>query len=312
MTTLENPVILGAGPVGRALVAKLNDLGLEPAVVTRSGTALPRARALAADLNDPRQAKDALSNATVVFQAAQPAYTRWPEDFPHLQRSIVAGAEAAGATLVAVENLYGYGPHQGPIHADLPLRATTRKGAVRASLWSELLDAHRAGRLPVAAVRASDFIGPHVEASAYGERFFGPLIRGRKAELLGDPGSRHSVSYVPDLAATMVAVAADPGAWGRAWHAPSAPAVTQAELVALAAAAAGVRPGYRTVPALMLRLVGRFKPEAGELVELLYEFTDDLVIDCSDTEARFDLRPTPLEEVMAATVDWYRTTSDAR
>jgi nucleoside-diphosphate-sugar epimerase len=307
MTTLEHPVILGAGPVGRALAARLSDLGLEPTVVTRSGAALPGARATAADLTDPRQAKEALAGATVVFQAAQPAYTRWPQDFPPLQRSIVAGAEAAGATLVAVENLYGYGPHEGPISVDLPLRATTRKGAVRAALWTELLEAHRAGRLPVAAVRASDFIGPHVEASAYGERFFEPLIRGRKAQVLGDPGSRHSVSYVPDLAATMVEVAADPGAWGRAWHAPSSPAVTQAELVALAAAAAGVGPRHRALPAWMLRLVGRFNPEAGELVELMYEFTDDLVIDWSDTGTRFDIRPTPLEEVMAVTVDWYRT-----
>ena len=178
-------------------MAGLVDQGTEPTVVTRSGRTLPGARALAADLTNPTEAKRALANATVVFQAAQPAYTRWPEDFPPLQRSIAAGAEAAGATLVAIENLYGYGPHRGPISADLPLVAATRKGAVRAALWRELADAHEAGRFPAAAVRASDFIGPHVEGSAYGERFFGPIVQGGKADVIGDPTTRHSVSMFP-------------------------------------------------------------------------------------------------------------------
>ena len=104
----------------------------------------------------------------------------------------------------------------------------------------------------------------------------------------------------------MIAVAADPGAWGRAWHAPCAPAVTQAELVGLAAQAAGVVPSYRTVRPWMLRLLGRFVPEVGEMVELAYEFTEDLLVDWSDTEQRFGLAPTPLDEAIRTTVDWYR------
>ncbi len=306
MTTLEVPVVLGAGPVGRAVVAGLVERGLQPTVVTRSGHALPGARAVAADLTDPTATKRVLSEATVVFHAAQPAYTRWPEDFPPLQRAITAGVEAAGATLVAVENLYGYGPHSGPLTADLPLVATTRKGSVRAALWAELADAHRAGRFPAVAVRASDFIGPHVEGSAYGDRFFGPIVGGGKADVIGDPEARHSVSYVPDVAATMIAVAADPDSWGRAWHAPCAPAVTQAQLVTLAAAAAGVEPRYRAIRPRMLRLLGLFVPEVREMVELGYEFTEDLIVDWTDTRQRFDLAPTPLDEAIQATVDWYR------
>lgn len=306
MSTLEQPVVLGAGPVGRAIVDRLVDRGIEPTLVTRSGRSWPGARAVAADLADPDSAKTALAGATVVFQAAQPAYTRWPEDFPPLQRSIVAGAEAAGATLVAIENLYGYGPQAGPYSVDLPLSATTRKGAVRAAMWGELVAAHEAGRLPVAAVRASDFIGPHVEASVYGERFFGPVVAGGKAELLGDPGARHSVSYVPDVAATLVAVAEDSGSWGRAWHAPTAPAITQAELVDRAAAAAGTPARYRRLARWQLRLVGRFVPEAGEMVELWYEFEHDHLVDWSDTAAHFGSTATPLAEAIGATVDWYR------
>ena len=35
---------------------------------------------------------------------------------------------------VAVENLYAYGPVDGPMTEDLPLRPTTLKGRVRARL----------------------------------------------------------------------------------------------------------------------------------------------------------------------------------
>lgn len=311
MTTLEHPVILGAGPVGRAVADELVGRGLQPTVVTRSGTPVPGARSVAADLTDPARVAEAVDGATVVFQAAQPAYTRWPEDFPPLQRSIVDGVATTGAALVAVENLYGYGPHRGPITAELPLEATTGKGAVRATMWRELAEAHAAGRLPVAAVRASDFIGPRVQGSAYGERFVAPIVAGGKAEVLGDPGARHSVTYVPDLARTLVEVAADPSAWGRAWLAPSAPAVTQADLVALTAEAAGVDPRFRSIRRWQLRLVGRFVPEAGEMVELWYEFADDLVVDASETEARFGLEATPLGDAVTATVDWYRERAGA-
>ncbi|MEM7273667.1 MAG: NAD(P)H-binding protein [Actinomycetota bacterium] len=306
MSALARPVVLGAGPVGRAIVDQLVAAGHGPTVVTRSGTGLPGARPVAADLADPVQAKEAVAGATVVFQATQPAYHRWPEEFPALQRSIMDGAAATGAALIVVENLYGYGHRFEPYHPAMPLAATTRKGGVRATMWQELEAANEAGMLPVAAVRGSDFIGPHVTDSSYGQRFFAPLVGGGKAEVVGDPSTRHAVTYVPDQAATMIAVAADPDAWGRAWHAPCAPAVTQAELVDLAAAAAGVSPRHRVLKGWQLRLVGRFMPAAGEMVEMMYEFDHDHLVDWSETADRFGLAATPLAEVMAATTAWYR------
>ncbi len=312
LSTLERPVVLGAGPVGRALVAELSGRGHTPAVVTRSGTTLPGSRAVTADLTDPAQIEPALAGATVVFQAAQPAYTRWPEEFPTLQRRIVDGAAATGATLAVVENLYGYGHVRGPITADLPLAATTRKGTVRGEMWRELARADQAGRLPVVAVRGSDFIGPGVTGSAYGERFVGPLVAGGRADLLGDPDARHTVTYVPDLAASLVAAAADPDAIGRAWLAPNAPAVTQRQLVALIADAAGVAPRFRRRRGWQVRLLGLVVPEVREMVELLYEFDDDLVVDSTETTERLGVEATPLADVVATTVEWYRARAGER
>ncbi len=308
ITALRSPVVLGAGPVGRAVVARLSARGLTPVLVTRSGTAVAGARSSVVDVTDAGALAAALQDADTVFHCAQPAYHRWSEEFPALQRSVLDAAARAGvAAVVAVENLYPYGAVRGgPITESTPFNPCSRKGEVRARLATELAAAHTDGQVSTAAVRASDFIGPGVAGSAYGERFVGPLVTGKAADVFGDPGARHSVTFVPDLAETLVRVAERPGAWGRAWHAPSAPAVTQRELVELVAAAAGTEPRMRVVKPWMLRLVGRFNPGARETVEMLYEFEADFVLDSSATESALGLTPTSLAEAAAATVAAWR------
>lgn len=300
---LSNPVVLGAGPVGRAVAAALVATGLQPLVLTRSGTAVPSARAQAVDITSASALTDALRGADAVFQCAQPAYHRWPEEFPPLQRAVVDALRGSGAVLVAVENLYGYGPVEGPMTESTPMRPNTRKGRVRAAMWQELVAVHGSGDLAVAAVRASDFVGPGVEASAFGERFIRPLVRGKAAQVLGDPDALHSVTYVPDLAAAMVRVAEEPSAWGRAWHAPTAPAVTQRELAGLVASAAGSGTvDVRPVRPWMLRLGGVFIRPLREMIEMAYEFEHDFVVDSGAIEERFGLRPTPLADALTDSV----------
>lgn len=300
-------VVLGAGPVGRAVVAALVARGVEPAVVTRSGVDVPGAIARRGDITDPDQAATLLSGAGVVFQCAQPEYHRWPQEFPALQAAVVDAAAAAGALLVVAENLYGYGPADGPLTEDLPLTATTRKGAVRAQMWRDLEAAHGAGRLRVVAGRASDFFGPGVEGSAVGDRFFGPIVAGRAAEAVGDPDRLHSYTYVPDFGEALVRLSATPDSWGRAWHVPNAPAVSTRAFAEQAASLAGTHPKLRVYARWQLRLVGLFVPPVHETVEMLYEFDRDWVVDHSAYAALCGDHATPLDQSLAATVAATRT-----
>jgi nucleoside-diphosphate-sugar epimerase len=64
-------VVLGAGPVGRAVVTALVARGIEPAIVTRSAAAVPGAISRGADLTDHAQAAVAIADAQVVFQRAR-------------------------------------------------------------------------------------------------------------------------------------------------------------------------------------------------------------------------------------------------
>ena len=78
----------------------------------------------------------------MIYQCLNAPYDQWPERFPPLQRGVLAAAEANGALLVSLENLYGYGPTgTRPMTEDLPLAATTVKGRTRAAMTAELLAA---------------------------------------------------------------------------------------------------------------------------------------------------------------------------
>lgn len=301
-------VVLGAGPVGRSVAAALAARGVTPAVVTRSGTAVPSASSTAADISDPAQAAAAVAGAQVVFQCTSPAYHRWPAQFPALQASVVDAAAAAGALLVVAENLYGYGPGTGLLTEDRPLTAATRKGAVRARLWQDLAAAHQAGRLRVVAGRASDFYGPGVGAgSVVGDRFFGALLRGKPAGVLGDPDRLHTYTYIGDFGEALVALSETESTWGRAWHVPSAPAVTTRSFAAQAADLAGVAvpatgPRLRRLAPWQLRMVGLAVPAVREMPEMVYQFEQDWVVDYSAYAAAVGGRPTPMRTALAATV----------
>lgn len=305
----QAPVVVGAGAVGSSIVKELVAQGFSPVVVSRSGTELPGATSRIADISDRASCIEVLSEASIVFHTAQPAYHRWAEEFPGIQQSIVAGCEAATAPLIVIDNLYGYGPVDHPMTEDLPLVATTKKGAVRARMWEDLKLAHDQGQIQVAAIRASDFIGPGVGGSSYGEVFFGPLVKGKKARVLGDPDALHSVSYVPDIAKAMVALAGDSDAWGRAWHAPTAPAITQREMLEIAAEAVGMSAKLPPTPPWLLKIIGIFNKPAGEMTELLYEFDRDFIMESTAFEKAFKQQPTPLAEALAITARSFANSS---
>jgi nucleoside-diphosphate-sugar epimerase len=169
-------------------------------------------------------------------------------------------------------------------------------------MWRDLQAAHQAGRLRVVAARASDFFGPGVSDSAVGQRFFGPLAGGKVVRVVGDPDRLHTYTYVPDFGEALVHLSATPEAWGQAWHVPNAPTITTRALAEQAAELAGATLRLRGTPRWQLRLLGRFVPTVGELVEMLYEFDEDFVVDHTPYATLLGDHATPLDEALTATL----------
>jgi nucleoside-diphosphate-sugar epimerase len=267
----------------------------------------------AADVTDPRAARAAAKGASVVYQCLNAPYPQWPELFPPLQRGVLGAAEDSGALLVSLENLYGYGPAGGkPMTEDLPLAATTVKGATRAAMTRELLAVADAGRVRVAIGRASDFFGPGVtEGSTLGERVFGHALAGRRADFIGNPDLPHTYSYVPDVAAGLATLGTDPRAAGQVWHLPGPPTVTTRALLDVVAAEVGHPVAIRSVPKLALRALGLVNPTMRELAEMAYQFEEPFVLDTSKYQSAFGAAGTPLAAAVATTVAWYRNLNRA-
>jgi nucleoside-diphosphate-sugar epimerase len=311
----EIHVVFGSGPVGLAVVDALRTQGKSIRVVSRSGTrrSLPAdVEVVRGDATHPEDTRQVCAGATHVYNCTNaPDYHRWPQQFPPLQRGILAGAAAADAKLIVMENLYMYGPHGGvPMSEATPLRGHGSRSATRRLMTEELFDAHRAGRVRAVSVRASDLLGPHVTESLVGERFFGPFLAGKQVQVFADPNVPHSVSFVGDVGRAMVMVGARDEALGRAWHVPNAPAVTLNEFAQLVGQETGIAPRLssvpRTVSRVLIPLVGLAVPPMRGLVENLYMFYEPYIVDHSAYAATFGDDATPLREAIDQTVAWAR------
>ncbi len=229
---MGHEMVVGAGAVGTATALELVSQGAEVTMVTRSGSGPERGgiTKVAADASDVATMAELAVGAVAVYNCANPPYHRWAAEWPPIAASLLAAAKASGAVLVTMSNLYGYGPVNHPMVEADPLVATGPKGRVRAGMWADALAAHRSGQVRVTEARASDFYGPDVVDTSHFGRNVAKLLAGRRIAVLGDPDALHSWTYVPDVGRTIAHLAHDEDAWGRAWHVPTGPPVSQRQL----------------------------------------------------------------------------------
>lgn len=258
-----------------------------------------------AEVADPTQAATAATGAGVVYQALGPPYHLWHEFFPALQAATLSAAKTTNARYVAIENLYMYDSSK-PMTEDSPVAPVSRKGALRQEMAEEVMAAHANGDVRTTALRSSDYYGPGVLGSSLGERVFGNLVAGKKAQLSGSTKMPHSFSYIEDVGLAAAVLGTNDKALGQVWIAPHAPARTQGQMVEEACRVLGVEPRLRAMSPLMMRLAGLFIPAARASVEMMYEFTAPFVVDSSRIEREFSLSATPIPVAIERTIAWYR------
>jgi nucleoside-diphosphate-sugar epimerase len=305
----ELHVIFGTGAMGMSVMdALMQRARRRVRMINRSGRAsVPEGvEVLGGDATDEAFARGASEGASVVYFALNPPYDKWPELFPPLQAGVLDGAASAGAKLVAMENLYMYGPTGGrSLTEDLPYAPNTRKGAVRAKMSEELMEAHTSGKVRVAIGRASDAFGPRVLVSAAGEQVFGRAVEGKSAQLAGDPDQPHTYTYVPDIGRGLAILGEREEALGQVWHLPSPETLTTRRFVEMIFEEVGKPARIQAAPKIVLRAMGLFNPGMREMIEMLYEFEEPFVVDHSKFEQAFGEQATPLREAIAGTVRWY-------
>jgi nucleoside-diphosphate-sugar epimerase len=297
-------VVVGAGPVGLATARELAAQGHEVVLVSRSGTGaeVEGVTRAAADAADAAGLTRLAEGAAALYNCINPpSYDVWSTYWPPVAAAFLAAAEASGAVLVTASCLYGYGPVDEPMVEGMPDLAEGTKGRLRAAMWADAMAAHEAGRIRAVEVRGSDYMGPGI-ASAHIPQVTPRALRGKAVRVFGRPDLPHSFTDVRDMGRALAAVATQPVAWGRVWHAPTNPPVTQAQAVADVCRAAGKEPvAVRAWPKALLSVGGVFVPLLREMRETVYQFERPYVLDSSAIESELGLKPTPWDEVCRAT-----------
>jgi nucleoside-diphosphate-sugar epimerase len=148
----------------------------------------------------------AARGADVVLHALNPTYADWPRLALPLAYSAINAAETAGATLLFPGNLYNYGSPMPPVIDEAtPMRPSTRKGQLRVAMEERMAEAAERGVRTII-LRAGDFFG-----GGRGSWLDLVLTKDIAQGRLTYPGPLevvHEWAYLPDMAATLVRLAA--------------------------------------------------------------------------------------------------------
>jgi nucleoside-diphosphate-sugar epimerase len=304
MSNSELHVVLGAGQIGPLVAQRLRALGHRVRIARRtaSPSRLPDVETVSIDVRDASSVARVAEGASVVYHCVNPLYDQWAERLLPMTRGIVDGTALAGARLVALDCLYMYGD-TSHMTEDTPMAPVSKKGALRAKAAEYMLEADARGATRVAIGRAADFFGPGAPNALLGDRFLERAYAGKTAQVFDDPDQLHSYSYIPDVAAGLVALGSSEAVRG-VWMLPVLPAETTRDVIARFSRSLGRDIGLSNLPTWLLRTIGVLYPMAREVAEMTYQWEQQYVLDDAKFRATFGFGATPWDTAIADTIAW--------
>ncbi len=156
--------------------------------------------------------------------------------------------------------------------------------------------------------RAADLYGPYGGGNCIPNfMIIENLLKGKKANYLGDVNKFHSFTYIPDCAKSLYLLATDDTAYNQIWHLPTAyPAITGKQFISYAASFLNVPEKYSAFSKFMVKLAGLFDPTINEVYEMMYQYTYDYIFDSSKFEKHYNYTPTPYIKGIEETINYYK------
>lgn len=263
-----------------------------------------------ADVTNLAEVLDVVDGSSVVYLLVGLEYDIrvWRRDWPVVIENVIQACLNNNAKLVFLDNVYAYGLVNGPMAENSPIRPNSEKGKVRARLVQLLFNAAQNNHLRVCIARAADFYGPQCRTSALNATLFERFAKGSSAFVMGRADKIHTYTYTRDIGPALVILGTDDRADGQVWHLPtSAERWTGEDWVKAAAEVFGVKPKFRTMPTFLLRFMGLFNRLFREMVEMNYQYTHDYIFSSQKFERTFGLKPTPNEQGVLETADYYKS-----
>src|SRR4030088_348564 len=306
--------ILGAGgAIGSELVKELIARNEPVRLVSRNPKPVPgAAEVVAADLSNLDDTVKAGTGSKVAFLLVGLKYDIkvWQALWPRIMRNAIEAAKRANAKLVFFDNVYMYGKVDGPMTEETPFRPCSKKGEIRAAIATMLLNEMKAGNLMALIARSADFYGPGARTGIPNVLVFDKLAKGAKASWLVNDSVKHSFTFTPDAARSLVLLADNESAWNQTWHVPTAPdPPTGKQFIELASKEFGTKTKYRVLTRPMLWLAGWFDTTVRESYEMLYQYESEYIFDSTKFTKAFRFQPTSYAEGVRRTAQAYQRRS---
>ncbi|HXM95939.1 MAG TPA: NAD-dependent epimerase/dehydratase family protein [Candidatus Dormibacteraeota bacterium] len=303
--------ILGAGgAIGNELVKELA-AGNEPVrLVSRNPKLVAgAAEAIAADLSNLDDAVQAVAGSRIAFLLVGLKYDLkvWRELWPRIMHNAIEAAKRANARLVFFDNVYMYGKVNGPMTEETPFRPNSKKGEIRAKIATTLLSEMKTGNLTALIARAADFYGPRARTGLPNVMVFDKFAKRAKAMWPVNDSVKHSFTFTPDAARSLLLLTNTESAWNQTWHVPTAAnPPTGKQFIELVAKEFGTPPKYRVLSRPMLKIVGWFDTTVREMYEMLYQYEFEYIFDSTKFTQAFRFPPTSYAEGIHITAQAYR------
>lgn len=249
-----------------------------------------------ADLTDLGQVEKAIAGSEVVYVTIGFTYNLkvWQKIWPAFMREVIRSCKINNARLVFFDNMYLYAKDAVPyMTEEAPVGPPSEKGKVRQIVRDMIVSEVENNNLTALIARSADFYGPGNKNSALRLMVAENLMKGKKAQVFGDPTKIHTYTYTPDAAKATAILGNTDDAFNQEWHVPTTKErLTTYNWIELIAKELNAEQKVQIVPVFMLKLLGLFVPIMREFPEMLYQYEQDYIFDSSKFEKRFGITAT--------------------
>lgn len=293
--------ILGSGGgIGTPLAKELKEYTDQIRLVSRNPRKVNDTDELfPLDFSDLGRIEKAVEGSEVVYVTVGFPYSLkvWQATWPSFMQAVIDACEKHGSKLVFFDNVYMYDRSAIPFMTEnSAINPPSKKGAIRARIREMILTEVENKKLTALIARAADFYGPDNRNSGLNIMVADNLMKGKKAQALGDINRIHTLTYTPDAAKATAILGNTSDAFNQEWHLPTTKdKITTRGWIELVAKELGVEPKIQLVPKWMLYLIGVFVPMMKEFPEMQYQNGQDYIFDSTKFEKRFGITATAPE-----------------
>lgn len=307
---LKPVTIIGAGgSIANCLVPLLIEKNEPLRLLSRSGYTIAGADCRKVDVLNQKELSLAIKESKVVILLAGIDYStvQWQAQWPEMMDNCITSCIENNVPFIFFDNVYMYGLVDGIMTEGTPFNPCSKKGEIRATIASHLLQQVKKNNIRASIARAADFYGPHAEEKSFFHQLVLKNLRaGKKAQWMVNAKVPHSLSYTQDMAHGLYLLSKDESTLNQTWHMPTAaPALSGEEMIALAAQLMHANAKYMTLSKWMIKTYGWFNKVVAESYEMLYHYEHTYHFSSEKFEKHFNFKPTGYEQGLKATIDFY-------